>query len=60
MSETTLGHMIQALYHERDLPAWERDFVIQAYFASSAGSRAFHLTLKDAENIQAIFERVYH
>lgn len=59
MTAITLSQKIRALYVERILSDWERDFVSQAYTASLGGAKPFHLTQKQQENIEVIFERVY-
>lgn len=60
MTSITLSQKIRALYVERILSDWERDFVSQAYQASLGGSKIFHLSQKQQENIEVIFEKIYH
>lgn len=60
MTAITLSQKINALFHERVLSDWERDFVSQAYQASLGGNKIFNLTQKQQENIEVIFERIYH
>lgn len=60
MTSITLSQKIRALQQERVLSDWERDFVSQAYSASLGGTKPFHLTQKQQENIEVIFERIYH
>lgn len=59
MNSITLSQKIRALQQERILSDWERDFVTEAYSASCGGNKPFHLTTKQQENIEVIFERVY-
>lgn len=59
MTSLTLSQKLKALYAERTLADWERDFVADAYGASAGGEKPFHLTQKQQENIEVIFERVY-
>lgn len=60
MNSITLSQKIRALQQERVLSDWERDFVSQAYAASLGGSKIFHLSQKQQENIEVIFEKIYH
>lgn len=60
MTPITLSQKIRALQQERVLSDWERDFVSQAYQASLGGTKPFHLTQKQQENIECIFEKIYH
>lgn len=59
MTSLTLSQKLKALYVERSLSGWERDLVADAYGASAGGEKPFHLTLKQQENIEVIFSRVY-
>jgi hypothetical protein len=43
MTELTLSHKIKALYQERQLASWERDFIADAYATSLGGNKPFHL-----------------
>jgi hypothetical protein len=59
MTELTLSHKIKALYQERNLASWERDFIADAYATSLGGNKPFHLSQKQVESVTSIFERVY-
>lgn len=59
MTSITLSQKIKALYVERILAEYERDFVSEAYRASLGGAKPFYLTTKQQENIEVIFERIY-
>lgn len=60
MTSITLSQKLKALYQERILSDYERDFVTEAYGTSCGGERVFHLTQKQQENIEVIFEKIYH
>lgn len=59
MTELSLSQMILALHAEPILESWERDFVATAYAHSAAGTKPFHLSVKQIENVKTIFDRVY-
>jgi hypothetical protein len=61
MTDLTLSQKIRALYYgqELSLAGWEHDFVRDAYATSLGGEKPFHLTQKQQENIEVIFQRVY-
>lgn len=59
MTEISLSQMIQALHAEPVLADWERDFVALAYAHSAAGTKPFHLSVKQIENVKTIFDRIY-
>lgn len=60
MTAITLSQKLKALYQERILSDYERDFVTEAYGASCGGEKPFYLTTKQQENIEVIFEKHYH
>lgn len=60
MTSLTLSQKLKALYHENwSVSTWERDMIVEAYGVSAGGEKPFHLTQKQQENIEVIFERVY-
>lgn len=59
MTELSLSQMILALHAEPVLADWERDFVAVAYASSAAGTKPFHLSVKQIENVKTIFDKVY-
>lgn len=59
MSELSMSQMIRALQTYPALKGWERDQVSDAYAHSAAGTKVYHLSAKQQENVTVIFQRVY-